>query len=220
VENFFDALRLAFSNSRLALKDIDNVKIFLAGNSSQSSFVNTLFEKHIAIQHQEMGMPEGESRFELFAPLGADKNDVEKPTGKTGVAFGLIESREGGSVKVVDHNISDQDVRFKYYLGESRKKKFKPLIDREVKFNQWDDFIDAYYDTFEIFFTDQPSSSTGQVSIGDSSIKKKVVKLDVTDEDALVYIRVVSPTAIEYVVANEDDIANEQYLNDIKRIEL
>ncbi|RZP75559.1 molecular chaperone DnaK [Vibrio vulnificus] len=220
VKNFFEALRLAFSHSRLALADIDNVKIFLAGNSSQSSFVSMLFENHIAIQHQEMGVPEGESRFELFAPLGADKDDVEKPTGKTGVAFGLIESREGGRVKVVDHNIADDDVRFKYYLGESRKKKFRPLIDREVKFNQWNEFIDAYYDTFEIFFTDQPSSSTGQVSIGDSSIKKKVVKLDVTDEDALVYIRVVSPTAIEYVVANEEDIANEQYLNDIKRIEL
>ncbi|HHI5005813.1 TPA: molecular chaperone DnaK, partial [Vibrio parahaemolyticus] len=220
VKNFFEALRLAFSHSRLALADIDNVKIFLAGNSSQSSFVSMLFESHIAIQHQEMGVPEGESRFELFAPLGADRDDVEKPTGKTGVAFGLIESREGGRVKVVDHNIADEDVRFKYYLGESRKKKFRPLIDREAKFNQWNEFIDAYYDTFEIFFTDQPSSSTGQVSIGDSSIKKKVVKLDVTDEDALVYIRVVSPTAIEYVVANEEDIANAQYLNDIKRIEL
>ncbi|WP_231896308.1 molecular chaperone DnaK [Vibrio rotiferianus] len=220
VKNFFEALRLAFSHSRLALADIDNVKIFLAGNSSQSSFVSMLFESHIAIQHQEMGVPEGESRFELFAPLGADRDDVEKPTGKTGVAFGLIESREGGRVKVVDHNIADEDVRFKYYLGESRKKKFRPLVDREAKFNQWNEFIDAYYDTFEIFFTDQPSSSTGQVSIGDSSIKKKVVKLDVTDEDALVYIRVVSPTAIEYVVANEEDIANAQYLNDIKRIEL
>lgn len=220
IENFFDALRLAFSNSRLSLSDIDSVKIFLAGNSSQSSFVNTLFEKHIAIQHQEMLIPEGESRFELFAPLGIDKSDVEKPTGKTGVAFGLIESREGGRVKVVDHNIADEDVCFKYYLGESRKKKFRPLIDREVKFNQWNEFIDACYDTFEIFFTDQPSSSTGQVPIGDNGIKKKIVKLDVTDEDALVYIRVVSPTAIEYVVANEEDIAREQYLNDIKRIEL
>ncbi|HIF9072560.1 molecular chaperone DnaK [Photobacterium damselae] len=220
VENFFDALRLAFSNSRLVLTNINNVQIFLAGNSSQSSFVNTLFKKHIAIQNKEMGIPESESRFDLFAPLGADKDDVEKPTGKTGVAFGLIESREGGSVKVVDHNIADEDVRFKYYLGESRKKKFKPLIDREVKFNEWNDFIDANYDTFEIFLTDQPSSSTGQISIGDSSIKKKVVKLDVTDEDALVYIRVVSPTAIEYVVAHEEGIANEQYLNDIKRIEL
>ncbi|GAK18667.1 hypothetical protein JCM19053_3571 [Vibrio sp. JCM 19053] len=125
VENFFDALRLAFSNSRLTLTDIDNVKIFLAGNSSQSSFVNTLFNKHIAIQHQDMGVSEGESRFELFAPLGTDKSDVEKPTGKTGVAFGLIESRDGGSVKVVDHNIADEDVRFKYYLGESRKKKIQ-----------------------------------------------------------------------------------------------
>ncbi|EGQ9818810.1 molecular chaperone DnaK [Vibrio parahaemolyticus] len=220
VENFFDALRLAFSNSRLTLTDIDNVKIFLAGNSSQSSFVNTLFKKHIALQHQDMGVSEDESRFELFAPLGTDKNDVEKPTGKTGVAFGLIESRDGGSVKVVDHNIADEDVRFKYYLGESRKKKFKPLIDREMKLNQWYDFIDAYYDTFEIFFTEQPSSSTGQMSIGDSSIKKKVVKLDVTNEEALVYIKLVSPTAIEYVVANEADIANEQYLNEIQRIEL
>ncbi|EGR1275324.1 molecular chaperone DnaK, partial [Vibrio parahaemolyticus] len=220
VENFFDALRLAFSNSRLTLTDIDNVKIFLAGNSSQSSFVNTLFKKHIALQHQDMGVSEDESRFELFAPLGTDKKDVEKPTGKTGVAFGLIESRDGGSVKVVDHNIADEDVRFKYYLGESRKKKFKPLIDREMKLNQWYDFIDAYYDTFEIFFTEQPSSSTGQMSIGDSSIKKKVVKLDVTNEEALVYIKLVSPTAIEYVVANEADIANEQYLNEIQRIEL
>ncbi len=220
VENFFDALRLAFSNSRLTLTDIDNVKIFLAGNSSQSSFVNTLFNKHIAIQHQDMGVSEGESRFELFAPLGTDKSDVEKPTGKTGVAFGLIESRDGGSVKVVDHNIADEDVRFKYYLGESRKKKFKPLIDREMKLNQWYDFIDAYYDTFEIFFTEQPSSSTGQMSIGDSSIKKKVVKLDVTNEEALVYIKLVSPTAIEYVVANEADIVNEQYINEIQRIEL
>ncbi|WP_025585322.1 Hsp70 family protein, partial [Vibrio parahaemolyticus] len=220
VENFFDALRLAFSNSRLTLTDIDNVKIFLAGNSSQSSFVNTLFNKHIAIQHQDMGVSEGESRFELFAPLGTDKNDVEKPTGKTGVAFGLIESRDGGSVKVVDHNIADEDVRFKYYLGESRKKKFKPLIDREMKLNQWYDFIDAYYDTFEIFFTEQPSSSTGQMSIGDSSIKKKVVKLDVTNEEALVYIKLVSPTAIEYVVANEADIVNDQYINEIQRIEL
>ena len=89
-----------------------------------------------------------------------------------------------------------------------------------MKLNQWYDFIDAYYDTFEIFFTEQPSSSTGQMSIGDSSIKKKVVKLDVTNEEALVYIKLVSPTAIEYVVANEADIVKEQYLNEIQRIEL
>ncbi|OOF08151.1 molecular chaperone DnaK [Salinivibrio sp. PR5] len=220
VENFFDALRLAFSNRQHMLSDIANVKIFLAGNASQSSFVRALFDKHIALQHQEMGLAEGESRFELFQPLGVDSQDLEKPTGKTGVAFGLIESREGGRIKVIDHNVNDDDIRFKYYLGENRKKKFKPLIERDVNFNEWIDFTYADYQTFEIFYTDQPSTSTGQVAISDTSIKKKVIKLDTTDDDALVFIRVVSPTAIEYVIANEDDIHNDIYLNEINRIEL
>ncbi|WP_297479769.1 molecular chaperone DnaK [uncultured Photobacterium sp.] len=220
VENFFNALRLAFSNSQQSLGDIDSVKIFLAGNSSQSSFVNALFEMHIALQDEGIGNQTGQSHFELFAPLGADKNDVEKPTGKTGVAFGLIESREGGNIMVIDRNLADDDIRFKFYLGENRKGKFKPVIDREMGFNQWVEFIDAGYQKFELFYTEQPTSSTGNVVISDSSIKKKTIKLDMTDDDALVYIRIVSPTKIEYVIANENDIENNVYLNSIQSLEL
>ncbi|OCH34571.1 molecular chaperone DnaK [Aliivibrio fischeri] len=219
VENFFNALRLAFSNSQESLGDIDSVKIFLAGNSSQSSFVNALFEKHIVLQDEAIGNQTDQSHFELFAPLGADKNDVEKPTGKTGVAFGLIESREGGNIMVIDRNLADDDIRFKFYLGENRKGKFKPVIDREMRFNQWVDFIDAGYQKFELFYTEQPTSSTGNVAISDSSIKKKTIKLDMTDDDALVYIRIVSPTTIEYVIANENDIENNVYLNRIQSLE-
>lgn len=220
VENFFNALRLAFSNSQESLNDIENVKIFLAGNSSQSSFVKTLFEKHIALQDKAIGNANGNSHFELYLPLGADKTDVEKPTGKTGVAFGLIESREGGNIMVIDRNVGNDDIRFKYYLGENRKAKFKPVVDREVSFNQWVEFIDAGYHKFELFYTDQPTSSTGNVAISDSSIKKKAIKLDMTDDEALVYIRVVSPTKIEYVIANEDEIKNNVYVNDIQSLEL
>ncbi|MGF1723985.1 molecular chaperone DnaK [Photobacterium nomapromontoriensis] len=220
IENFFNALRLAFTHSTQPLGDIDSVKIFLAGNSSRSHFVKTLFDKHITKHHEEMGlMAEQASRFDLFAPLGVDKKDVEKPTGKTGVAFGLIEAREGGSILVVDHNLSDEDIGFKFYLGENRRGHFKPVIDREVTFHQWIEFIDAEYEKFEIFYTDQANSSTGNVPTSDSSIKKRVVKLDVTDESALVYLRVVSPTSIEYVVANEDDISDELYLSNIYRID-
>ncbi|GAB3530085.1 Hsp70 family protein [Photobacterium alginatilyticum] len=221
VTNFFNALRLAFSNSQQSLHDIDSIKIFLAGNSSQSHFVRDIFEKQIALHHEEMGVAsEQQSRFKLFSPLGADKNDVEKPTGKTGVAFGLIESREGGSILVVDHNVEDDDIRFKYYLGENRKNCFKPLIDREIVFSQWVEFIDAGYQKFEIFYTEQPCSSTGKVPVSDSSIKKRVVKLDLTDDEAMVYLRVVSPTQIEYVVAHENAISNEVYLNNIQSIDL
>lgn len=220
VENFFNALRLAFSNIQESLNDIDDVKIFLAGNSSQSSFVNALFEKHINLQDEAIGNISGNSHFKLFAPLGANKTDLEKPTGKTGVAFGLIESREGGNIMVIDRNVGDDDIRFKYYLGESRKGKFKPIIDRESNFNQWIEFIDAGYQKFELFYTEQPTSSTGNVSIADSGIKKKAIKLDMTDNDAMVYLRIISPTQIEYVIADEQDIKNNSYLNEPQSLEL
>ncbi|WP_217535882.1 molecular chaperone DnaK [Vibrio metschnikovii] len=220
VINFFEALRLAFSNSQQMLSDIDSVKIFLAGNASQSRFVKQLFDKHIALQHQAMGLNEEQSRFELFAPLGADKSNVEKPTGKTGVAFGLITSREGGRIKVVDHNLGEQDIRFKFYLGEARKGQFKPLIDREVTFNQWVEFTYADYQKFEIYYTDHPSCTTGQMAINDASIKKKTVKLDFTDQHASVYLRVISPTEIEYVIALPEQVTSNNYLSSIESIQL
>ncbi|MBC5850186.1 molecular chaperone DnaK [Vibrio metschnikovii] len=220
VINFFEALRLAFSNSQQMLSDIDSVKIFLAGNASQSRFVKQLFDKHIELQHQAMGLNEEQSRFELFAPLGADKSNVEKPTGKTGVAFGLITSREGGRIKVVDHNLGEKDIRFKFYLGEARKGQFKPLIDREVTFNQWVEFTYADYQKFEIYYTDHPSCTTGQMAINDASIKKKTVKLDFTDQHASVYLRVISPTEIEYVIALPEQVTSNNYLGSIQSIQL
>jgi hypothetical protein len=221
VINFFNALRLAFSNSNIPLQDIDNINIFLAGNSSKSNFVKDIFDKQIALQHEEMDVfSEKESRFKLYQPLGAEKNDVEKPTGKTGVAFGLIESREGGRIKVIDHNVTEDDIRFKFYLGESRKNNFKVIIDREIDFSRWVEFIDASCQKFELFYTEQPSASTGKMPVSDSSIKKSVIKLDMTDDEAMVYMRVVSPTKVEYVVAHEDAIASENYLNEIQSIEL
>ena len=223
VENFFNALRLAFSQSNQSLQDIDSVKIFLAGNSSQSSYVTRLFDKHITAQQQAMGL-NSESCFELFPPLGSKEGSkergIDRPNGKTGVAFGLIGSRQGGKVKVVDHNVSDDEIRFRYYLGEDRKGRFKPVIDREVAFNQWFEFIDASCDRFEIYYTEQALSSTNQVLITDSAVKKRAVRLAQTDDDAMVYLRVISPTRIEYVVACADGIGQEEYLTEVEFLEL
>ena len=146
--------------------------------------------------------------------------EIERPTGKTGVAFGLIESRQGGKVKVVDHNLSQDEIHFRYYLGESRKGRFKPLIDRDIAFHQWFEFIDASCDRFEIYYTEQALSSTNQVLITDSAVKKRVVRLDQTSDEAMVYLRVTSPTRIEYVVADTDDIEKGVYLGDIQFLEL
>lgn len=225
VINFFEALRLAFSADDKNLHDIQKVHIFLAGNSSQSKYVKQNFDKHIHKQLEEMGREvAGDSNgseeydlFKLYSPLGSSEQDVEKPTGKTGVAFGLVNTRKGGKIKVVDLNISSEnDIRFKFYLGEERKGKLKPILDRDTPFNRWIEFIDASEDSFEIFYTEQPAASRGDLPVSDQAVKKRIVKLDTVNDDAMVYIRIVSPSQIEYVVALEDQIDAGNYLTEIQ----
>lgn len=126
VKAFFEALREAFANYHREVDlDINEVHIFLAGNSSKSPLVNELFELYmdeVKSKMQNQAQPyKGE--FKLYPPLD-NKENYEQPNGKTGVAFGLIETRAGGRILVKDHNVQ-QDIRFKYYLGINRRKKFK-----------------------------------------------------------------------------------------------
>lgn len=233
VINFFESLRMAFNNSKI--KNINKVNIFLAGNSSKSPIVLKLFQKAIEKEVQSsIDNSLKEEFFEIFPALGTkesfekmkerkieyDENNMEAPTGKTGVAFGLIESRKGGNILVIDENISDKNIKFKYYLGESRKKQFRVVIEREAEYNTWIEFIDAGEDKFELYYTDQPRASTNKMNIADESIRLKRLDIDFVDEDAMVYIRIVSPSVIEYVVALEVDIKNEKYLGKVQQIQL
>jgi len=220
IKAFFEQLRLAFSHKDIHLQDIETINIFLAGNSSKSHILKTIFEKELEIQENKIKEDTNqENIFKLYQPLSNDDNDIEKPTGKTGVAFGLIKSRKSGKVLVVDHNIGE-DINFKYYLGHRKKKNFRVDIDREDSYNQWIDFIDAGVNQFEIFYRSYPVASTDELSIDDESIKKLLVTINIVDENALVYIRLVSPTQIEYVVALGDEIKQGKYLCDIQNISL
>ena len=122
---------------------------------------------------------------------------------------------------VIDHNIQDnKEISFKYYLGRSKRKKFKVILDRNVEYGKWIDFIDASRESFELYFSSQSIVTTNKTPIDDNSIKKRILKIDTIDEDASVYIRLVSPTVVEYVVAYEDEIESSSYLTDIKAVEI
>jgi hypothetical protein len=151
--------------------------------------------------------------------LGNAHSDLNKPTGKTGVAFGLIESREGGDILVLDHNLKE-NINFKYYLGESRRKKFNVVVDREQEYHEWVEFIDATQETFELYYSSQSLVSTNKMPINDNSIKKRILKIDKIDNEALIYVRTTTPTEFEYVVAHEDKIASSEYLQDIMKVSL
>ena len=229
VSNFFNALKLSFKSD---IENVKNVRIFLAGNSSKSNIVKELFEKYIQDENKSISedlKSEAKEFFQIYPPLGSgeactiqekmglkiDENDLKRPTGKTGVAFGLVKGRKGGNIKVIDKNIVDNEINFKYYLGHNKKGKFKMEIDREVGLGKWVEFIDAYEDRFEIYYTSQPKATDNNMDIKDVMRKKCKVSVTSEDEDVNVFIRFVSPSKIEYVVANRNDINEGNYLSDI-----
>jgi hypothetical protein len=222
IRNFFEALGRSFEEMKV--QDFEKINIFLAGNSSKAEIVAAIFNRHIVDQKQN---------FEIFPPLGteeaygkqqekgvaSEKDSIVKPTGKTGVAFGLLKSRKGGKIKIIDRNIvEDDEVKFKYFIGENRKGCFKVVVDREAGYRIWHNFIDATEEDFEIYYTDLPEAGNGKMKI--QEIERRKCRIDVTDEEAAVFIRTASPTMIEYVVATEEGIKKGIYLNEIKQIEL
>jgi len=222
IKNFFEALRLAFANAKQNVSTIKEINIFLAGNASKSPIVTELFAKETQKTQKEIAeffKNQNESFFQIFPPLGLQEENLEKPNGKTGVAFGLIETRKSGKILVIDHNIQE-DIRFKYYLGMNKKRRFATLIDRETVYNVWKPFLDASVDHFDLYYTMSPLASTNTLAIDDHSINKRIFKTGTTHPEALIYMRVINPTTFEYVVADEEGIKQERFLCDIQRISL
>jgi len=219
VDSFFESLREAFFNNSDEIDlDIDTINIFLAGNSSKSPIVKELFDKKIEEIKKEMreGLNGGSysGDFKLFLPID-NSGDFAKPNGKTGVAFGLIETRPGGNgILVIDRNIKKDNIKFKYYLGMNRRKRFSVIVDREVEYNKWIEFIDAGVEFFEVYYTSSPLATTKNLSISDASVKRKRLKIDRVDDEMSVYLRVVTPSSFEYAVGDGKEFF------DAKRVEL
>jgi hypothetical protein len=205
VDSFFEGLREVFVNYQDEIDlNTDIIHIFLAGNSSKSPLVKALFDTKIASIKKELELKKHKGEFKLYPPLD-NKNNYEEPNGKTGVAFGLIESRPGGNILVINKNLKEKDeIKFKYYLGRNRRKKFKVILPKETPYNKWIRFIDAGQTDFEVYYTSLASATTNSMSIKDSTIKRKSLKIKQTDTNKDVYIRFVNPTTFEYGVGSSE----------------
>ena len=246
VRNFFESLRMAFDNEKIS--DVKKINIFLAGNSSKSDIVREMFEEYIKRESEEIiksninvedkSNLEKELKenkiFEVFPPLGTEeayklqeelgievcRDNFKKPTGKTGVAFGIVESRPGGRIKVINMNQENKEAKFRFFVGENRRKKFKYIISTESKYNEWVEFTDAYEEDFEIYYTSLPEASTNSLAISDVLRIKCRLKETFEDDDVFVYLRPITPTEVEYVVAKEEGIKNNEYLTEVVKIQL
>ncbi len=247
VRNFFAALAQSFTFH--STEGIDTINIFLAGNSCKAEIVQDIFTSYIESETRKINaeLHNGDQKkeiFKIFPPLGSeeanqileqrgletDKDNIEKPNGKTGVAFGLIKCRKGSKIKVIDNGKvakgEEKEITFQYFIGYEKKGNFVLLDELKASkaaygkpdYHVWYNYIDAGVEDFELYYTKLPDSVNGHLDIGSVMMKRE--RIEVLDDEAYVFIRAVGPKTLEYVVATEDGIEAGNFLSSIKKIEL
>ncbi|GAA7792457.1 hypothetical protein HpBT0238_03290 [Helicobacter pylori] len=189
VKNFFAGF------SKVMAENIDNqcrvFHIFLGGNASKSVLVKQAFEnaKEKQLKDYKQKTSKEDFTFILYEPLGTEASDkqileltgedVSKPppylkaTCKTGVAFGLLESRpKAGGIE--RPSINSNPV-FKYDLGIEREGKFHSRISRDsLKPNEYQIFQTKEewggFDGLEIRYSDKHLANTNALDIEDTQL--------------------------------------------------
>ena len=221
MKNFFFRLKEAFREPEVP-KDLEKISIFLAGNSSKSPIVTQLFKECIEAFEKD-NHDAYKDKFELFPPLGTaeanakmkertiePKDGIEQPTGKTGVAFGLVMGREGGNIKVIDKNQDDTGhIAFRFYVGKQRKGLFVPILTMASKQGEWHKvMVVGDRKTIEINYSDLPEAGTGELSIRKTFTH--VCTINPNDCGGSLYIRVKSANEFDWTVAKSEKQVDEK----------
>ena len=212
IENFFYALKQAFKN-----EEYNKIYILLAGNSCKHPLVIKIFNEKIRknkIKGEILPALGTEEAYKKLKEknINFDVNDKTKPTGKTGVAYGILESRAGGRIKVINRdeskNISN-NINFKYYVGYEARKKFKPVLTPQTEYNYYVYFLNATSKNIDLYYSSLPEAVSGKLLT--ENVKSKRIKLKKDYGNSKIYIKSISPNSLEYVVTTKD-VLNKEFL--------
>ncbi len=189
VANFFAGF------SKVMAENIDDqcraFHIFLGGNASRSVLVKQAFEnaKEKQLKDYKQKTSKDDFTFIIYEPLGTEKSDKQileltgedvsntptylKPTCKTGVAFGLLESRD--KAKGIERPSISSNPVFKYDLGIEIEGKFHAKIHRDsLKPNEYQIFQTKEewggFDELEIRYSDKALANTNTLDIEDTQL--------------------------------------------------
>ncbi|EJB32175.1 hypothetical protein [Helicobacter pylori] len=189
VANFFARF------SKVMAENIDDqcraFHIFLGGNASRSVLVKQAFEnaKEKQLKDYKQKTSKDDFTFIIYEPLGTEKSDKQileltgedvsntpaylKPTCKTGVAFGLLESRD--KAKGIERPSISSNPVFKYDLGIEIEGKFHAKIHRDsLKPNEYQIFQTKEewggFDELEIRYSDKHLANTNTLDIKDTQM--------------------------------------------------
>ena len=212
INNFFIKLEDAFKD-----EDAKEINIFLAGNSCKHPFVNEIFAEYQEKMKDKIKL----NLYDLKAIEGLKEKDSTKvmPTGKTGVAYGLIYSRKGGRIKVTNRDEKENmanEVNFKFYIGNNKRDLFNTVLSPNSKYEKFEYFGKVTSDTFEIYYTTLPEAQTGKMEIDKTNVKRISLNEEYDeDEEYRIYIKATKPTKISYaIVKKEKDVDTKEFLEE------
>ena len=218
IDSFFQCMIKVFQNREDVTAEDDIIYIFLAGNASKSVFVRELFQRKIEEYYSKSKKTsEGMENvsFVLIDPLTGEneRGGGYVPNAKTGVAYGLLKSRDGSSIKIIKNHETDalQQSRFHYYLGRDHRHcfdcRFSPA---EIAYKKWVPFQKASKSVVRVYYTNNPMADSKMEQLPVADVPYKEISIDVT-EGASLFIRTVEPDVVEYAVAKDaEDISENE----------
>ena len=196
VISFLEKFKVVFDGKKLK-----EIYIFLAGNSSKSKFVEEIFENELT---EEFKQKYNIILKDAYSIEDETEGEVIGLNSKTGVAFGLVELREGnGEVEYIPfRNITkNEEINFKYCIGYSKKRRFVPIIDFNTKYNEWIKYDDIENEnSIEVLYSGD-TRAEGKEFPASKCLRIRILVQD--DESGSLFIRLKNPNTIEYVICED-----------------
>ena len=211
IKNFFIKMEDAFKG-----EDLKEISLFLAGNSSQYPYVEEMFKSYEEKMKDKIKLIVYDSN--AFKNI-KDKDKKIIPTVKTGVAFGLIYSRNSGRIKVISRDEKanmNNEVNFKFYVGNNRRNKFNCIITPNSSYDEYKFFGIVKSDIFELYYSTSPEAQTNEMKSSEAKIKRINLKKDYDEEDRYrIYLRADESDKLVYaIVKDEKDIETKEFVEE------
>ena len=210
IKNFFIKMEDAFKG-----EDVKEINIFLAGNSCKHPFVEEIFNSYIEKKKDKFKINIYDTK--MFEKLKDTKKT--NPTAKTGVAFGLIYSRNSGRIKVISRdekaNINNE-INFKFYIGNNRRNKFNCIISPNSSYDEYKFFGIVKSDIFELYYSTSPEAQTNEMKSSEAKIKRVNLKKDYDEEERYrIYLKSDKSDKLVYaIVKDEKDIETKNFIEE------
>ena len=210
IKNFFIKMEDAFKG-----EDVKEINIFLAGNSCKHPFVEEIFNRYIEEKKDKLKINIYNTK--MFDDL-KETNKVN-PTAKTGVAFGLIYSRNSGRIKVISRDEKanvNNEVNFKFYVGNNRRNKFNCIISPNSSYDEYKFFGIVKSDIFELYYSTSPEAQTNEMKSSEAKIKRVNLKKDYDEEDRYrIYLKANEADKLVYAIVKEEkDIETKKFIEE------